>query len=369
MRTAITVISNGRSSSSIRLCTCSAVRLQASGYWILAATLGSGLFALSRPGAITFLASTVVHAPSAIVAPGNADEARAVVRIAHEQKVAALADQSRQELGVRRVDPERRGDDRPDAGAPGPHRRGEPGAGLRRHRARRDVRPASRAPGATTRSRSGSTRPTARPHGSVIGNALDHGLGTTPYGDHFGNLCGTEVVLADGRVLQTNGAADSVVRHTYKWGTGPYLEGLFGQAGGGVVIRAGVWLMPAPEAYRFFVLELSTRGGSGRPRGRDAPAGPPGARPHPIPPDQRRRARGARDPISIRPGLGADRPVSVRGGCAASAARPPAVAAVWRHLRHPRAGSCPGARAPAGARSVRSAADSSTSGDRHGSGG
>jgi 4-cresol dehydrogenase (hydroxylating) len=39
--------------------------------------------------------------------------------------------------------------------------------------------------------------------GSVIGNALDHGVGYTPYGDHFGMQCGMEVVLANGEVVRT----------------------------------------------------------------------------------------------------------------------------------------------------------------------
>ena len=38
------------------------------------------------------------------------------------------------------------------------------------------------------------------PDGSLIGNALDKGVGYTPYGDHFGHLCGMEVVLANGDI-------------------------------------------------------------------------------------------------------------------------------------------------------------------------
>ena len=34
--------------------------------------------------------------------------------------------------------------------------------------------------------------------GSVIGNALEHGVGLSPLRDHFGAQCGMEVVLADG---------------------------------------------------------------------------------------------------------------------------------------------------------------------------
>jgi 4-cresol dehydrogenase (hydroxylating) len=95
------------------------------------------------------------------------------------------------------------------------------------------------------------------PEGSVLGNALDRGLGHTPYGDHFGNLCGLEVVLANGEVIQTGAAPpDSPAWHTFKWGTGPYLEGLFSQSNFGIVTRAGIWLMPEPEAFQVFVCEV-----------------------------------------------------------------------------------------------------------------
>src|SRR6516164_2924301 len=95
------------------------------------------------------------------------------------------------------------------------------------------------------------------PEGSVLGNALDRGLGHTPYGDHFGNLCGLEVVLANGEVIQTGGApADSPTWHTFKWGTGPYIEGLFSQSHFGIVTRAGIWLMPEPEAFEAFICEV-----------------------------------------------------------------------------------------------------------------
>lgn len=93
--------------------------------------------------------------------------------------------------------------------------------------------------------------------GTVIGNALDRGVGETPYGDHFGNLCGMEVVLPDGQLVRTGGAANGPKTwHLHKWGVGPYLEGIFTQSNFGVVTKAGIWLMPEPEAYNSYVFEV-----------------------------------------------------------------------------------------------------------------
>ena len=95
------------------------------------------------------------------------------------------------------------------------------------------------------------------PHASVIGNALDKGRGLTPMADHFGALCGMDVVLPDGTLLETGGGPQgrNTVRHTYKWGVGPYMDGLFVQSNLGIVVRAGIWLMPAPERFDFAAFE------------------------------------------------------------------------------------------------------------------
>jgi len=92
------------------------------------------------------------------------------------------------------------------------------------------------------------------PKGSVLGNALDRGVGVTSYADHFSNLCGLEVVLPDGKIIRTGGypASKNGTRYTYKWGAGPYIEGLFGQSNYGIVTHAGIWLMPEPESYFMF---------------------------------------------------------------------------------------------------------------------
>lgn len=95
---------------------------------------------------------------------------------------------------------------------------------------------------------------------SVIGNALDKGRGLTPYADHFGCLCGMDVVLPDGQLLETGGgpSGNNHAKHTYKWGVGPYLDGLFAQSNLGIVVKAGVWLMPAPERFEWAAFEYTT---------------------------------------------------------------------------------------------------------------
>lgn len=89
--------------------------------------------------------------------------------------------------------------------------------------------------------------------GSVVGNALDHGVGYTygQYRDHFGSHCGMEVVLPNGELLRTGMAALANDKSwaDYKYGFGPYVAGLFGQANFGIVTKMGFWLLPEPEAY------------------------------------------------------------------------------------------------------------------------
>jgi 4-cresol dehydrogenase (hydroxylating) len=87
--------------------------------------------------------------------------------------------------------------------------------------------------------------------GSVLGNALDRGYGMSPYGDHVQQLCGLEVVLPDGSLLRTGmwGLEESPLAHVFKGGFGPNVDQLFTQSGLGIVVRAGIWLMPWPEAF------------------------------------------------------------------------------------------------------------------------
>jgi 4-cresol dehydrogenase (hydroxylating) len=98
--------------------------------------------------------------------------------------------------------------------------------------------------------------PTVGPIVSMLGNTLERGVGYTPYGDHFFFQCGMEVVLADGSILKTGmgSVKDSTTWQAFKWGYGPYLDGLFTQSNFGVVTKLGMWLMPKPPAYKAFIV-------------------------------------------------------------------------------------------------------------------
>lgn len=85
--------------------------------------------------------------------------------------------------------------------------------------------------------------------GSVLGNALDHGMGYTPYGQHAKSLCGIEAVLPSGELLRTGmGAMEGNHSwHLFPLSYGPDWTQMFTQSNLGVVTKAGVWLQPAPE--------------------------------------------------------------------------------------------------------------------------
>jgi 4-cresol dehydrogenase (hydroxylating) flavoprotein subunit len=98
--------------------------------------------------------------------------------------------------------------------------------------------------------------------GSVIGNALEHGLGYTPYGVHTDTICGMEVVLPTGELVRTGMGAVAGTREwqIFKYGYGPVWDGLFTQSNFGIVTKMGVWLMPQPEAVANVVVSLPNAG-------------------------------------------------------------------------------------------------------------
>lgn len=94
----------------------------------------------------------------------------------------------------------------------------------------------------------------AGPTCSLLGNALERGYGITPFTDHFGAVTSIQAVMADGSLYRSPLAelGGTKVDQLFKWGTGPYVDGLFSQGGFGIVTRMTLALAPAPECVMPF---------------------------------------------------------------------------------------------------------------------
>lgn len=94
----------------------------------------------------------------------------------------------------------------------------------------------------------------AGPNCSLLGNALERGYGITPITDHFAAVTALEAILPDGRVYRTplSEMGGAEVDRLFKWGVGPYLDGLFTQSNFGVVTEITIALAPAPETVTAF---------------------------------------------------------------------------------------------------------------------
>ncbi len=186
-------------------------------------------------------------APSAAIAPANKEEVQAIVRLANEHRVPLWPVSRGKNLGYGTASPAIAGSivvDMTrmnriiDVDPKQAYAVIEPGVGffdLFNYLEENDIPLWMSVPGNSW--------------GSIIGNALERGLGYTSYGNHYEQLCGLEVIMPDGGMMRTGlGAmAGNRAAHCYKFGFGPSWDQLFFQSNFGIVTQAGVWLQPEPQ--------------------------------------------------------------------------------------------------------------------------
>lgn len=98
----------------------------------------------------------------------------------------------------------------------------------------------------------------AGPKSTIIGNMCDRGYGITPPEDRFQSLLSCTVVLPSGEVwrpLLSEIGLESLDK-LFKWGVGPYLDGVFTQSNLGIVVEATLSIKPRPEFIECFVFQI-----------------------------------------------------------------------------------------------------------------
>jgi 4-cresol dehydrogenase (hydroxylating) flavoprotein subunit len=101
------------------------------------------------------------------------------------------------------------------------------------------------------------------PNCSLIGNALERGYGITPYPDHTAAVTALEAVLANGDIYRgaLSELGGAIVDRVFKWGVGPYLDGLFAQSNFGIVTRMTIALARRPERIEGFLFAIDSDAG------------------------------------------------------------------------------------------------------------
>ncbi|NQY65854.1 MAG: FAD-binding protein [Alteromonadaceae bacterium] len=101
----------------------------------------------------------------------------------------------------------------------------------------------------------------AGPDCSIVGNAIERGYGITHYTDHFGAVTAIKGLWGNGTQYQSalfelDKSKDKFVDKTYKWGVGPYLDGLFTQSNFGIVTEMTIRLAARKPAFSSFYIKL-----------------------------------------------------------------------------------------------------------------
>ena len=101
----------------------------------------------------------------------------------------------------------------------------------------------------------------AGPDCSVLANALERGYGITPYTEHFTAVNAIQGFWADGQAFQSaiyhlDKTDEKLADKSFKWGVGPYLDGLFTQSSYGIVSQMTIRLAKRKAAFTSFFVQI-----------------------------------------------------------------------------------------------------------------
>jgi 4-cresol dehydrogenase (hydroxylating) len=202
---------------------------------------------------------TELHQPSAAVAPSSKEEIQAILKIANKYKIPLWTISVGRNFGY---------------GAAAPATPGQVVLDLKRMNKIIEVDPelgtALIEPGVTFKQLFDYlkehdlpfwvNKPAPAPVVGPMGFTLERGQGYTRYQEQAQHFSGMEVMLADGSVVKTGmgGPENSKVWQAYRWGYGPWVDGLFTQSNYGIVTKLGLWLMKKPKNTMTYVVGLDS---------------------------------------------------------------------------------------------------------------
>lgn len=91
---------------------------------------------------------------------------------------------------------------------------------------------------------------------SLLGNALDRGFGLSPTSDHISSIMSFEAVLGTGALYKSpfNSFNCEKSAYVYRYGIGPYIDGLFSQSNFAIISKVTIQLIPTPKHVEVFYL-------------------------------------------------------------------------------------------------------------------
>lgn len=105
----------------------------------------------------------------------------------------------------------------------------------------------------------------AGPEAGIVSNALERGYGITPHNDHFYACTALKAFIPHPELCENqyesaisafDRSGSDFIDKSYKWGLGPYIDGLFTQSNLGIVSEMTIRLAPKPERFSAFYLRV-----------------------------------------------------------------------------------------------------------------